>query len=205
MYSYTPSIRLHWHKWQCAADEISVLFDWKPFDSKHISSLSSTPSSAFSLLGSLINSTWLSAKTALAINLVILIKAGKVHCTQWLNLVKTALSLPTKRHITQQHSISPFRLKEGGKEWSGLKVFDVKSDILRRWGRSELHNICKYLCTWRIPRFAKTGVLWVSALQGSAPCLCTMSMDTWNSSVRCLSLWVFAQVLCWIITFQLQK
>lgn len=98
VYSYTPSICLHWHKWQCAADEISVLFDWKPFDSKHISSLSSTPSSAFSLLGSLINSTWLSAKTAPAINLVILIKAGKVHCTQWLNLVKTALSLPTKRH-----------------------------------------------------------------------------------------------------------
>lgn len=37
--------------------------------------------------------------------------------------------------------------------------------------------------TLEIPSFTKSGVRRVSALQGSAPHRCTMSMDTWNSTL----------------------
>lgn len=103
-------------------------------------------------LGSLINSTWWSAKTTSAINQVLLIDAGKVHCPESQSRGHTVFLNKAELHTTE------FTLLDCPTQRSFYSV-----------GERASNNISKYLCT----SFAKSGVLQVAAQQG--PCSLSLS------------------------------
>lgn len=229
---------LHWHHWQCADDEIPVLYGlktivlsyyfivqkpslfgdvskscWVYWSSWHISFLT-----LYSIICFL--PSWFSCwqymiifKTAPPINSVALIKAGKEHSTQWLKVIKTALSLPTKQHCSQQHSHHfCWRREErcrSGLAWKSAVWNQTFSSAEAGVNSTMCANICAHHFGNPKPCQIRSSVsVGFARICSSSPYNVNGHLKEWtrcSSSVisGCLSLWgrrVFAQVLCWTIT-----
>lgn len=91
--------------------------------------------------------------------------------------------MPTKQSRSQQHSHNfCWQRKErcrSGPAWKSAVWNQTFSSAEAGVNSTMCANICAH--HFGNTSCAKSGVLWVSALQGSAPHHCTISMDPWNS------------------------